>query len=98
MTLKHHRREYFVTHPDPHRNGPIVVTLADRGIVVQWAGADGAPLLCLSPADLMTVARIERAESDLQWLREEAEQAVAAIKESRDELRSMIRAVRGAAQ
>lgn len=95
MRAKECRREYFVAHHDPHRTGPIVVTLADHGVVVQWAGASGPPLLHLSAVNLVTISRIERAESDLEFLREEAKAAVAQIMEVRDELRAMVTAVRG---
>lgn len=92
-------REYDSGHSDPHKAGPIVVTLGETGLAVTWLGAD-KPMLTLRPRDLVDLAQVTHNESDLAWLRGEAESAlltlrtvVAEIEALRDELRATMKVV-----
>lgn len=94
-------REYWSDHSDPHKVGPILIALEDGGLVMRWVDAPGPPLLALSPRELVDLANIGRAESDLTYLRDEAQAALDSIKAAREEieaarneLRQMLRVVR----
>lgn len=93
--MKTVEREYWVNSTDPHKCGPVTVTLHEDGLTVRHTGDPGPPLLVLSASDLVDLAKVESAQSELTWLREEAKAALATIKECRDELRGMVRVVRG---
>lgn len=86
-------REYWSDSSDPHKCGPIRVTLCDEGLVLAWAG-DARPVLALKPDQLMDMVAVAAAESDLAYLREEATAAVQAITDARDELRGMMQVLR----
>lgn len=87
-------REYWSDSSDPHKVGPIRVTLSEGGLSISWVG-DARPIVALKPEDLVDLASVEAAESDLRWLREEAKAALDDLKLARDEMRSLVRVVRG---
>ena len=93
--MKPVEREYWINSIEPHKCGPVTVTLHEDGLTVRYAGDPGPPLLVLSANDLVDLAKIESAQDELAWLREEAKAALMTIQECRDELRGIVRVMRG---
>ena len=93
MAKREPSREYWSNSSDPHKVGPVRVTLAEEGLVIAWAG-DTTPIIALKPAELMDLARVTAADNELQHLRELALDAVATIETMRDEMRGMLGVVK----
>lgn len=86
-------REYWSDSSDPHKVGPIRVTLSDGGLVIAWSG-DTRPILALAPREMMDLARVTAADNEMQHLREMACEAVTTIQLMQDEMRGMLGVVK----